>query len=145
MRSFAWLLLIEGVIEGIRAFRQRAESRFSLPLLTAVLSVIVGFMLLRNTEAGALVLTLVLSIYFMAGGLFRIVAATATGPPRWGWVLANGIVALLLGVLVFAHWPSSALWILGLFIGIDMLVGCWSRVMLALADRKSPPAPPSGG
>ena len=133
---FGLLLLIEGIIEAVQTFRHRKGGHFFLHLLAAVLSVVVGFELFLNPTAGALVLTLVLAIYFIVGGLFRIAVAIAMQLPSRGWMIFNGIVTLLLGVLVLAHWPLSALWVIGLFIGIDLIVGGWSRVMLALAARK---------
>jgi uncharacterized membrane protein HdeD (DUF308 family) len=56
----------------------------------------------------------------------------------WGWVLANGIVTLILGVLIWREWPESALWVIGMFVGIDMLFAGWSWVMTALAVRSVP-------
>lgn len=138
VRVLGWLLLIEGIIEAVQAFRHRTTGHFFLHLLVAVLSLVVGFMLLRNTGAGVLALTLVLSIYFIVGGLFRITAAIATRLPSWGWLLFNGIITFFLGVLVLTQWPSSALWVIGLFVGIDLIVGGWARVMLALVVRKIP-------
>ncbi len=138
VRVLGWLLLIEGIIEAVQAFRHRTTGHFFLHLLVAVLSLVVGFMLLRNTGAGVLALTLVLSIYFIVGGLFRITAAIATRLPSWGWLLFNGIITFFLGVLVLTQWPSSALWLIGLFVGIDLIVGGWSRVMLALVVGKIP-------
>jgi len=137
-----WVLLIGGIVEAVQAFRHRKGGSFFLHLLSAVLAVVVGFLLLENPTGGALVLTLMLAFYFIAGGIFRIIAALSMRLPSWGWMLFNGIVTLLLGILVLAHWPGSALWVIGLFIGIDMIVTGWARVMLALAVRKLGPAEP---
>ena len=137
-----WVLLIGGVVEAVQAFRHRKGGSFFLHLLSAVLAVVVGFMLLENPQAGALVLTLMLAVYFIAGGLFRIFGALTMRLPSWGWMVFNGVVTLLLGVLVLAHWPVSGVWVIGLFIGIDLIITGWSRVMLALAVRKLVPSEP---
>ena len=84
----------------------------------------------------ALVLTLLLAVYFMVIGIFRIVASLTMRFPNWGWVLFSGIVSFILGVLTKQQWPLSGLWIIGLFIGIDMIFSGWSYVMLSLAARK---------
>jgi uncharacterized membrane protein HdeD (DUF308 family) len=68
-------------------------------------------------------------------GIFRIVTALALQLPNWGWNLLNGIITLALGVIVWGGWPVSGLWVLGLFIGINLLFTGWARVMLALALR----------
>jgi uncharacterized membrane protein HdeD (DUF308 family) len=56
----------------------------------------------------------------------------------WGWVLFNGIVTFLLGILILNGFPGTALWVIGLYIGIDMILAGWSRVMLALSVRSLP-------
>ena len=68
--------------------------------------------------AAAAGLTLVLSALFLTGGVFRIVAAAMLRYPNWGWSVLDGIVSLILGVMIWAEWPSSALWVIGTFVGI---------------------------
>jgi uncharacterized membrane protein HdeD (DUF308 family) len=58
--------------------------------------------------------------------------------PHWSWVLLDGVVSLLLGVLIWRRWPVSALWVIGLFVGIEMLLNGWSLVMLSLTGRTLP-------
>lgn len=138
MFLFGWLLLIAGIIEAVQAFRHRRAGHLFLHALNAVLSIIVGLMLLRHPLAGALVMTLLLAVYFTVAGIFRIVAALAMRIRGWGWALADGIITLILGILVWTQWPVSGLWIIGLFIGIDLIITGWSEVMLALAARSLP-------
>lgn len=138
MFFFGWILLIAGVIEAVQAFRHRRSGRLFLHLLNAVLSIVVGFLLLRNPLAGAIVITLLLAAYFAVAGIFRIIAALAMRVPRWGWALANGIVTFILGILVWSEWPISGLWVIGLFIGIDLMITGWSEVMLATVARQFP-------
>jgi uncharacterized membrane protein HdeD (DUF308 family) len=74
----------------------------------------------------------------LVGGLFRIILALSERfQGRW-WVLVNGIVTLVLGILIWREWPESALWVIGLFVGIDMLFAGWSWVMLAMAVHSMP-------
>lgn len=135
MLFFGWVLLVAGIIEAVQAFRHRRAGHFFLHALNAVLSIIVGLMLVRHPLAGALVITLLLAAYFTVAGIFRIVAALSVRVRGWGWALADGIITLVLGILVWTQWPVSGLWIIGLFIGIDLIVVGWSEVMLALAAR----------
>ena len=137
---FGWVLLIAGIVEAVQAIRHRkaGPGHLLLHVLNAVLGIVVGVMLLRNSLAGALVITLLLAAYFTVAGIFRIVAALTVRIPGWGWALASGIITLILGILVWLGWPHSGLWIIGLFIGIDLIIAGWAQVALALAVRRIP-------
>lgn len=150
MFIFGWVLLIAGVVEAVQAIRHRkaGPGHLLLHVLNAVLGIVVGTMLLRNSLAGALIITLLLAAYFTVAGVFRIVAALAMRIPGWGWALASGIITLILGILVWARWPLSGLWVIGLFIGIDLIIAGWAQVALAIGARRFPfkrplHAPPS--
>lgn len=138
MLLFGWVLLIAGVVEAVQAIGHRKASHLFLHSMNAVLGIVVGIMLLRNSLVGALVVTLLLSVYFVVAGIFRIVSALAVRVPCRGWALTNGIVTLILGILVWARWPISGLWVIGVFIGIDLVLLGWSQVALALAVRRIP-------
>lgn len=138
MFFFGWILLIAGIVEAVQTFRHRRSGHLFLHLLNAVLSIIVGLLLLRHPLAGAIVLTLLMAAYFTVAGIFRIITALAARVPRWGWALTDGIITLILGILVWTQWPVSGLWIIGLFIGIDLIFAGWSEVMLASAVRALP-------
>jgi len=84
---------------------------------------------------GAEVITFMLAIALLVGGSFRIVMALSERFHGWGWVLLNGIVTLVLGILIWRQWPESSLWVIGLFVGIDMVFAGWSLVMAGLAVR----------
>lgn len=139
MLLFGWVLLIAGIIEGVQAFRHRRSGHLLLHALNAVLAIVVGIMLLTHPVAGALVMTLLLAAYFTVAGLFRIIAAFSLRIPGWGWMFGNGIITLILGILIWLQWPFSALWIIGLFIGIDLIFTGWSQIMLATAIRSLRP------
>jgi len=79
-----------------------------------------------------------MAMFFMIAGLFRIVTALLMRYPHWGWVLLNGLITFVLGVLIWRQMPGAALWIIGMFVGIDLIFVGWSWVMLALALRTEP-------
>jgi uncharacterized membrane protein HdeD (DUF308 family) len=135
MIFFGWILVIAGIVEGVQTFRHRSGHHLFLHLLNAALSIVVGALLLWRPLAGAVVMTLLLAMYFTVAGIFRIVAAASVRVPGWGWTLFNGIVSLLLGILIWVHWPVSGLWVIGLFIGIDLIIVGWSQIMTAAAVR----------
>jgi uncharacterized membrane protein HdeD (DUF308 family) len=139
MLLFGWLLIIGGMLEGVHAFwRERAWGGFFIDLLTGILYVVVGFMVLANPGEAALALTLLIALFLMFSGLFRIVVALILRFPHWGWLILHGAVNLVLGIAIWRQWPLSGLWVIGLFVGIDMLFNGWSLVMLGLAAKKLP-------
>jgi uncharacterized membrane protein HdeD (DUF308 family) len=137
MIFFGWVLVIAGVVQAVQAFRHRQSGHLLLHTLNAVLSFVVGLLLISNPLAGALVATLLLAAYFTVAGIFRIVAGTRHVQGR-AWIILSGAITLLLGIMIWFHWPSSALWIIGMFNGIDLLFSGWSQIMLAFALRQLP-------
>ncbi|HJT21617.1 MAG TPA: HdeD family acid-resistance protein [Nitrospira sp.] len=136
---FGWMLLFGGIFETIHAFKTRRWSGFFVEAVIGILYVVVGGMMVFNPGVGALSLTLLMAAFFLVGGTFRIVGAAVLRPPSWGLLIVSGAVTLLLGILIWAEWPASAFWVIGLFVGIDMIFsGSW-LVMLALGVRKVPP------
>ncbi len=127
-----------GILELVYSFWQRHWGGFFLHLLNGILAGVVGVILIGNPAASALFLTLMLAMFFMAAGLFRIITSLAMRFPSWGWRLFNGSITLLLGILLWAQWPLSGLWAIGMFIGVDLIFSGWASVMLALAARSLP-------
>jgi uncharacterized membrane protein HdeD (DUF308 family) len=138
---FGWLLIIGGALEAIHAFwRERGWGGVFIDLLTGILYVVVGFMIVANPGAAAITLTLLIALFLMFTGIFRIVVALMTRFPHWGWLALHGLVNLLLGIAIWRQWPLSGLWVIGLFVGIDMVFNGWSLVMLGLTARRLPQA-----
>jgi uncharacterized membrane protein HdeD (DUF308 family) len=135
------LLLIAGVSEAIHAVMVRNLKGFAIHLLAAALYLLVGLFVLEDPEKTATVLTLLLAASFFVGGLLRILFALLQQFPSWPWVLLNGIVSLFLGVLIWRGWPASSDWVIGLFIGIELVFHGWSWVILALTVRSVGTAP----
>src|SRR5215475_7617217 len=135
---FGWLLIIGGVMEVVHAFWHKRWAGFFLDLLTGVLYVVAGWMMVNNPQESALLLTLLIAMFLVFEGVFRIVAALAVRYPHWGAVLLNGGISLVLGMLIWRRWPVSGLWVIGLFVGIEMLLNGWSLVMLSMTGRKLP-------
>ena len=135
---FGWLLIIGGVMEVIHAFWHKRWAGFFLDLLTGTLYIIAGWMMVTNPAESALLLTLIIAMFLVFEGVFRIVAAIAARYPHWGWVMFNGIISLILGIMIWRQWPYSGLWVIGLFVGIEMLLNGWSLVMLSLTGRRLP-------
>lgn len=133
---FGVLLIAGGFAQVIHAFWTPEWKGFFVQLLLGILSAVVGWLLVMNPVVGALSLTLVLSTFFIASGLFRIAAALFKHVEHWGWMLFNGIVTLALGLLILAQWPSSSLWIIGLFIAIELIFSGWAYLFFGFGLRK---------
>jgi uncharacterized membrane protein HdeD (DUF308 family) len=131
-----WLLLIGGVAQIVHAFSARGWKGFVLHLLGGVLYLLVGGWMILNPLLGVLALTLLLAAFLLVQGIFQIALALRIRPARaWGWPLASGVVTALLAILIYAGWPSSALWVIGLLVGIHLLISGVSLTMLALGAR----------
>lgn len=134
-----FLLLLGGIIVFIDTFKywHKSAGYFILHLLIAILYIIAAIMLIRHPLVGAISITFFLAIFYIVLGIFRAIGAISLRLPYWGWSFFSGIVALILGILILIHWPASSLFILGLFVGIDLIFAGWSYIMLSFASRKT--------
>jgi uncharacterized membrane protein HdeD (DUF308 family) len=132
------LLLLGGAAEVVGAFWCRGWSGFFLELLSGVLSIVVGLLFLRAPLGALAALTLLVACFLMVGGIFKIVAAVSYRFAAWGWSLAGGIIDVILGVMIWQEWPASALWVIGLFVGINLLFRGFNWIALGLALRSLP-------
>jgi uncharacterized membrane protein HdeD (DUF308 family) len=133
-----WLFLISGVLGLIAMFSARNVPGFLWTLVTALLSIVVGGVLLWKPVEGALSLTIVLTAFFIVEGVFQAAAALIyrdTIPNTWGWLLASGLADLALAAIIVAGWPGTAAWVLGLLVGLNLLTTGWAVVMVALGAR----------
>jgi uncharacterized membrane protein HdeD (DUF308 family) len=130
------LLLLGGLSEIIGAFWCRGWSGYFLHLLSGVLSIIIGVLFLRTPVDALLALTLLLACLLMVGGVFKIIAALSHRFAAWGWPLVSGLIDLILGVMIWSEWPASALWVIGLFVGISLVFRGANWIGLGLALRR---------
>lgn len=133
-----WLLIFSGIAESVYAFRVRKWGGLFLHLIGGVLGVLIGLLIITHPVAGALAWTLLLASFFTVIGLFRLTAAVSLKFPNWGWAVFDSLITVGLGVLLWAEWPSSGVWFLGLSVGISLILRGWSYVMFALAIRRIP-------
>jgi uncharacterized membrane protein HdeD (DUF308 family) len=138
---FGVLLLIAGATEVIHAVMVRNLKGFALHLLAAAMYLFAGLFMLEDPIRAAAVVTLLIAASFLVGGTLRIIFAIAVQFHAWPWVVLNGLVDLILGVMIWREWPESSLWVIGLFVGIDLFLHGWSWMMLALSVRTLPVAP----
>jgi uncharacterized membrane protein HdeD (DUF308 family) len=134
---FGFLLLIGGISQIISAFWAGRWSGTLVHLLIGILYTIVGLLVTDRPEDAAVELTLIMAFFFIVSGIFRIVFALSERFTGWGWVLFNGVVTLLLGILIYKQWPYAGLWIIGLFVGIELIFNGWAWIMLSLGLRET--------
>jgi uncharacterized membrane protein HdeD (DUF308 family) len=137
---FGILLLGGGIVEVVNAVLARCWKAFLVHLLSGVLHAILGFLMIEHPHRAAEILTLMLAVAFLISGAFRIVYVLIERFDGWPWVMLNGVVTLLLGLLIWKQWPESSYWVIGLFVGIDLIFNGWSWVMLALGLKSVPAA-----
>lgn len=140
MIFFGWILVFAGIVEAVQTIRHRGGGHLFLHALNAVLAIVVGALLLWKPLEGAVGLTLLLAMYFCVAGIFRIITALSVRVAGWGWVCLSGVVTLILGILIWIQWPVSGLWVIGLFIGIELIFAGWAQIMTAFAARALPAA-----
>jgi uncharacterized membrane protein HdeD (DUF308 family) len=128
-------LLVGGIMEVLNAFWAHGWRGFWIHLLAGIVYLVLGLFMVRRPEKGAEFFTLMIAAALIVGGLFRIITALSHRFHSWFWVLLNGVVTLVLGILIWQEWPDSAFWVIGLFVGIDMVFAGMSWVMTALTVR----------
>jgi uncharacterized membrane protein HdeD (DUF308 family) len=133
-----WMFLISGIAGLALTFWARQMPGFWWSLLSAVLAIGAGIILLAQPVQGTLTLTIVVGAYFLAEGVATIMYALEHRrelSERWSWLLVAGIVDLLIAAVIIAGLPGSALWAVGLLVGINLLFGGASLIGMALAAR----------
>jgi uncharacterized membrane protein HdeD (DUF308 family) len=133
-----WLLLVSGVVGLWTTISMRGAPGFWWALISAVLGIVAGLILVASPVSGAISLTFLLITFFIIEGVVSIMYALEHKRElsgRWGWMLASGIFDLLVAAMIFAGLPGSAIWALGLLVGINMIFGGSALVAMALHAR----------
>ena len=125
------VLLIAGVAMVVSSFWTGTWSAFLVQLLIGMLYIVVGLLTTESPVEATGALTLLVAAMFMLAGIFRIVAAIVIRFPQWGWVMLNGAITLVLGIIIYKHYPESALWLIGTLFGVDLILNGWSWIMLS--------------
>jgi uncharacterized membrane protein HdeD (DUF308 family) len=135
-----WLFLITGVVGLFTTFYMRNMPGFWWSLISAIIGIAAGVVLLGWPVSGVLSLTFVLIAFFVIEGIASIMFAVEHRdqlPGRWGWMLASGIVDLILAGIIFAGLPGTAAWAIGLLVGINLVFGGVALIGMALAAKEA--------
>jgi uncharacterized membrane protein HdeD (DUF308 family) len=136
--TFLGILLFFGAImQVVNAVTCRNWRGFVVYLLGGILYGVVGLIMMNHPLAAAAGLTLMLAASFMIGGIIRIVTAAVEHFHGWPWVMLNGFITLFLGIYIWRHFPADAFWLIGLFVGVDLIFCGWSWIFLAFGIRNA--------
>lgn len=132
-----FLLLASGVARTIHALKSKQWGTGFWGLAIGVLGVAAGLLMIFRPLVGLVTMTMLLAIYFLVDGISEIIAAFRIKPDQgWSWVLFNGIIAVLLGFMIWRQWPVSGAWAIGLLVGIHILMTGWSMIILGSGARR---------
>ncbi|OCG61944.1 hypothetical protein A9G48_09405 [Gilliamella sp. wkB18] len=131
------LILIAGIAQALHSFRIKGFGQSALWAVMGILYIFIGLMSFFQPVAISSALTLVISFLLIMSGFTQIFAAMNNrNLPRWGWILTSGIITLILGFMIIAGWPYDSLWVLGMFLGIDLIFQGWAYVAIGFALKK---------
>jgi uncharacterized membrane protein HdeD (DUF308 family) len=131
------MMIVAGAVEIIGAFQMKSWGKFLIWALLGVLYVIAGFLTFENPLFAAVLLTLFLGASLIASGAVRLfLAFSMKRESPWVWVALSGAITLLLGLLIVARWPVNSVYILGLFLGIDLIMAGTGWISLGFALKR---------
>jgi uncharacterized membrane protein HdeD (DUF308 family) len=131
------IIVLAGIAQVIQAWRMKSWGGFIWQLVVGVVLVVGGLSIYLNPVAGVLTLTLLAAIMFVLKGAFQIALGFRLRPhDGWGWIVASGVIAVIVGLLIYIQWPMSSGYALGTLAGISLAFTGWSYVAIALAARR---------
>jgi uncharacterized membrane protein HdeD (DUF308 family) len=132
-----WVLIFGGGAHLVAAFSGGGAGRVIWQILTGILYIVGGLYFLTHPLLGLGTLTLLLAVIILMEAVFEVIAYfRMRGEGGSGWLLVNALITLLLGGLIWFHWPSSSVWAIGILVGVNLLMTGFSRLMFGLAARR---------
>jgi len=141
-----WLLIATAVLQAVSLFGTRQMPHFSMQLLSVVITLLIGFLLLRNPQQAREVITLLVILFMMVQGVARLTFGFTIRPfQNWLWVALSGAAGVVLAILLIASLPEPPVWVIALFVGLELigeggaiLALAW-RVVMPRGTETSPP------
>jgi uncharacterized membrane protein HdeD (DUF308 family) len=133
---FAWLLILGGGLALVDAWQRRGKDGFWASAVTGVVNLAAGAIILWKPAESLLALTMLVAVFLLIGGLFRIVTGLAGGVPGSGWVALHGMVDVLLSVLIIANLPEATFYVLGVMLSVSLLVDGLSLIVLGTVAHR---------
>lgn len=136
--AIGFIIFLSGCVQFLDTitFWRGKWGGFTVHLILAFLYLAVGLMLMNNPVSGSVSITLLLGVFYIIAGIFRLMFSSSLRLPRWGWAFSNGILSLILGILILSSWPDSSIFIIGLFVGIDLIFSGCSYLVTGIAAKE---------
>lgn len=132
-----WLFLIGGGIQLYRSIQSNQAPGFWMMVVSALLAMLLGVLMIFHPLQGLVVITVIIGIYFIAEGIVKsIFALQIQRFASWGWVLLSGVCSIIIGVIVFAGWPSTAMWFVGTLMGVYLIINGVAFMIMANQAHK---------
>lgn len=146
IKLMGWLLMIAAIEQAVHAYQHRDEDGLFYKILVAVLYGIVAIMLLRRPVSGAVAATVIIGILFLLDGITEIALGISTRREgrKSAWLFAGGALSLLFAGIIFVGFPSSALWTIGLMVGIRLVVKGIEQITSSLPGSRPDVDRPGG-
>lgn len=132
-----WLFLIGGGVQAFRTLQNRHATGFWPSLISALLYIIIGVLLIAYPLSGILSLTILLAIFFLVEGIAKLILGFQLRPsPNWGWLIVSGLISIAMAAIIWGGWPFTAIWVIGLLIGINLVFAGISLLFWAWGTPK---------
>jgi uncharacterized membrane protein HdeD (DUF308 family) len=138
---FGWIFVFAGIAQIVYAFQSKGAGRVFWKFILGLLYLLAGIFVLTDPLQGALAFTLVLGVTVFVQGIIQVLLAfqVRRTSPNWGWMLVSGIVGISLGIIIWSSFPSSATWLIGTWVGINLLFdGMWMLTLHSAQFRTLP-------
>lgn len=130
------MIMIGGAAQLIHAFKGHGWRAVLPSAITGLLYLLAGFSVIRNPTAASTLITLILAGVLIVIGCTRAwTAFHLKGSRQWFWPLLGGLASVAIGLMILSHWPISGTWVIGMFLGIDLMVNGWSCIAIAMTGR----------
>jgi uncharacterized membrane protein HdeD (DUF308 family) len=131
------MLIVNGLMQAVHGFKVHGTGPKTWAILVGILTVVAGGLVLSRPLFALATLTLILAIFFVCEGIFTMVMAFQLKPEKgWGWLLFNGIVSIVLGIMIWRQWPVSGLWAIGILVGIRIFMSGFGMIFVGSATRQ---------
>jgi uncharacterized membrane protein HdeD (DUF308 family) len=135
---FGALLIVGGTFQLIDAFKCQGWKGALWHILIALLYIAGGLLIVVDPVLASGTLTLALAAVLIAVGVSRVIMAVQhRGQSGWGWLVLAGLISIALGAMILAKWPMSGMWVIGLFVAIELIFNGWAYLFIALAARRA--------
>ena len=130
------ILVAAGIAQLVFAFQSDSFGKGALRFGFGLLTALCGVVMMVQPDAGLATITLILAVWFFVDGFFSILSGFSWKPePGWGWMVFNGVVGIILGVMIYRQFPTSALWLVGVLVGVRLILAGWTMIALGSMGR----------